>query len=92
MVLGTLAKIDGDDHHAHRGEGFVHECVFISTNVLTHPGPAMNIQDGRERAWALGLVDGGLERLPIYPQVVDILRMESHRLADQTQCARTGRR
>src|SRR6266852_4882467 len=90
VVLGTRAKIDSDDHHAHRGEGLVHECVFISTNVLTHPSSAMNIQDGRERAWALGLVDGRLERLPVYLQVVDISRVESHRLTGQTQCARRG--
>src|SRR6266851_8956670 len=90
VVLGTLAKIDSDDHHAHRGEGLVHECVFISMNVLTHPVSAMNNKDGGERAWPVGLVDGRLERLPVYLQVVDISRVESHRLTGQTQCARSG--
>ena len=85
-VLGTLAKIDGDDHHAHRGQGFSHQCVFISTNVLTHPGSAMNIQEGGERARALGLVDCRLKRFPVYLEVVDISGVESHRLTGQTQC------
>jgi len=85
MVLGILAIIDGDDHYAHSGESLVHECVFISPNVLTHPSSAMNIQNGGERAWALGLVDGGLERLSVYLQVIDISRMETHRFTGQTQ-------
>src|SRR5216684_6937713 len=75
VVLGTLAKIDGDDHHAHRRQGSIQQCVFISTNVLTHPSPAMNIQKGRERAWAFGLVDGRLKRLSVYLEVVDISRV-----------------
>src|SRR5436190_12624820 len=72
VVLGTLAKIDGNDHHTHSGESSVHERVLISTDVLAHPGSAMNIKDGRERACAIGLVDRRLERLPVYLQVVDI--------------------
>ena len=50
MVLCALTIINGDHHDAHRGKGFVHERVFISTNVFTHPGSAMNIQNGGERA------------------------------------------
>ena len=65
MVLITLAIIDGDDHHAHRGEGFVHEHMFIAAFVLTHPGSAMNIQDGREWAGALRLVDRRLKSLSV---------------------------
>ena len=86
-MLGTLAIIDGNNHDTHRGEGFVHEYVFISTNVLTHPCSAMHIQNGRKRARAVWLVDGGLERLPIYLQVVDISRVERHRFAGQTKRA-----
>src|SRR5713226_6800197 len=91
VVLITLAIIDGDNHNAHRGEGFVHEHMFIATFVLTHPGSAMNIQDGREWTWALRLVDGRLERLTVYLQVVDISREESHRLIGQTRYTRGGR-
>src|ERR1700730_792502 len=87
VVLSTLAIIDGDDHHAHRGEGFGHERMFIATFVLTHPGSAMNIQDDRERAGALGLVDGRLEHFPVYLQVVDVSRVKCHGLTSQTKCA-----
>src|SRR5438128_12681218 len=83
VVLGTLPIVNRGDNHTHCGEGLVEKGVFISTNVLARPSPAMDIEDCGERAWPLWLVDGCLERLPIYPQVVDILRMESNRLARQ---------
>ena len=92
VVLGTLAKVDGDDDYAHRSEGFVHERVFISTDILTHPVSAMNIQDGRERTCPLRLVDGGLEGLPVDLQVVDISRSDGKWLAGQTKCWRRSYR
>jgi hypothetical protein len=61
--------------------------VFIATKVLTHPGTTVNIQERRERARALGLVDSRLERLPVDLEVLDISRVESHRLTSQPQCA-----
>src|SRR5713101_221986 len=89
VVLGTLPKGDRGNNHTHGGEGFVDQYVFISVNVVAYPSSAMNIQDRGERPCALWLVDGDLERLPIYLQVVDLLRMERNRLTGQTKCAGT---
>src|ERR1700674_1204793 len=66
VVLITLAIIDGNNYDAHRGEGVVHEHMFIATFILPHPGSTMNIEDGWERTWARGLVDGRLEGLTVY--------------------------
>ncbi len=78
-MLRILAIIDGDDHHTRRGERPVHEIVFISTDVLSHPGPTMNIQDGWEWAASLWLVDRCLERFPTDVQIIDILCMNGKR-------------
>ena len=78
-MLSILAVIDGDDDHARRGERPVHEVVLISTDILSHPGSAMNIQNGWERTPPLRLVDGCLKSCPAYLQVIDNLRMDGKR-------------
>ena len=84
MVLGTLPKIDRDNHNAHRRQGAVQDGVCVSADFLAHPRPAMNVQDGWERPRTLRLVDGCLERLPIDLQVVDVACLHSKWLAGQT--------
>jgi hypothetical protein len=66
--------------------------VFVTTNVFTNPGAAMNIEDDGKGSGTLRLVDGGLKRLPVHLKVFDVACPESYSRIGQAKCTCIHRR
>ena len=69
-VVGGQPEIHGDDHYAAGGQGRVH--VVVGGAVIEEPASAVGVDQAREGAFALRLVDCGLKAAALVFQVDDI--------------------